>query len=299
MSKEPRWGKKRRRQKKRVDEKRGFNLVEVARALHLAPLICNQTLSLSSFPTMSPDSVDGSWDKASILCCPRPLLVLFQASALRHRPFCMHPKTAARERTGGRSKYWEGKGGEVRGGVEKVGGGFVDGQTAFSIPSPPSPPTLLLLLLSLLGWYPGPFASNMLQCSATPHLTPWKDSRLHRSHCSDQENWSWPFPLHHLELLRHSEKNIILLFKKFSKLPLSSVTTAACATNTENTNVHIYINLIWQWICIRPSPDFRPWRHWATINTVSTTLLLCHSNLTPIHQNYTFEFHTVQILKIG
>lgn len=236
MSEEVRWGKKRRRQKKRRDEKRGFNLVEVARALHSAPLICNQTLSLSSFPTTSPDSVDGSWNKASILRCPRPLLVLFQASALRHRPFCMeHPKTAARERTGGRSKYWEGRGGEVRGGVEKVGGGFDDGQTAFSIPSPPSPPTLLLLLLSLLGWYPGPFASNMLQCSATPHLTPWKDSRLHRLYCSDQESWSWPFPLHHLELLRHNSS-----IKKFSKLSLSFVTTIACATNTVNINIHVY-----------------------------------------------------------
>lgn len=180
---------------------------EVARA-HLAQLICNQTLSLSSFPTMSPDSVDGSWDKASILYCPRSLLVLFQASALRHRPFCMeHPKTAVRERTGGRSKYWEGRGGEARGGVEKVGGGFVDGQTAFSIPSLPSLPSSCCCFLSL-DCTPGPFASNMLQCSATPHLAPWKDSRLHRSHCLDQESWSWPFPLHHPEQLHHSNKNI-------------------------------------------------------------------------------------------
>lgn len=36
------------------------NLVEVARVLHLALLICNQTLSLSFFATTSQDSVDGS-----------------------------------------------------------------------------------------------------------------------------------------------------------------------------------------------------------------------------------------------
>ena len=86
--------------------KRGLNLVEVARALHLALLICNQTLSLSPFPTTSPDSVDGSWDKASILRWPRPLLVLFQATALRHRPFCMeHPKYgSSREREEERRK---------------------------------------------------------------------------------------------------------------------------------------------------------------------------------------------------
>lgn len=59
MSEEVRRGKKR-RHKKRGDEKTAVNLAEVARGLHLATLICNQTLSLSSFPTMSPDSVDGS-----------------------------------------------------------------------------------------------------------------------------------------------------------------------------------------------------------------------------------------------
>lgn len=49
-----------------------------------AVLICNQTLSLSSpsSPSMPPDSVNGSWDKAPILSM-RALLVLFQASALR------------------------------------------------------------------------------------------------------------------------------------------------------------------------------------------------------------------------
>lgn len=49
-----------------------------------AVLICNQTLALSSpsSPSMPPDSVNGSWDKAPILSM-RALLVLFQASALR------------------------------------------------------------------------------------------------------------------------------------------------------------------------------------------------------------------------
>ncbi len=50
----------RRREERRGEEKKGLNLEEEAGALHLALLICNQTLSLSSFPTMSPDSVDGS-----------------------------------------------------------------------------------------------------------------------------------------------------------------------------------------------------------------------------------------------
>ena len=121
------------------------SLVEVARVLHLASLTCNQTLSLSFFATTSQDSVDGSWDKASILGRPRPFLVLFQATALRHRPFCMeHPEA----RTGGRSEF-RGGGGEA---WKKVGGGFVQRQTAVS-----PPPTLLLLLLPLLGWYPGLF----------------------------------------------------------------------------------------------------------------------------------------------
>lgn len=36
----------------------------------------------------------------------------------------------------------------------------------------PSPPTLLLLLLPPLGWYPGLFPTNILQCGATPYIAP-------------------------------------------------------------------------------------------------------------------------------
>lgn len=52
---------------------------KMAGGLGLAALISNQTLRCAA-PT-SPDSVDGSGDKASILRRPGPLLFLFQATA--------------------------------------------------------------------------------------------------------------------------------------------------------------------------------------------------------------------------
>lgn len=43
----------RREEERNREKKKGLNLVEVARVLHLALIICNQTLSLSSLPSMS------------------------------------------------------------------------------------------------------------------------------------------------------------------------------------------------------------------------------------------------------
>lgn len=136
------------------------------------------------FPTMSPDSVDGNWDKASILRRPGLLLVLFQATALRHRPFCMErTKTAAGERRMERVRG--GRGGEAREAgegrcVEKSGRRLFEGPKLLSIPhlpqqpSPPLPhtphpnPSYCCSFLSLDGTRPVP--KNLLHCSATPNL---------------------------------------------------------------------------------------------------------------------------------
>lgn len=70
-----------------------------ARALQLALLICNQTLSLSSFLPSLQTMWMAAETKLAFSAAQRLLLVLFQATALIHRPFCMeHTKTAARER---------------------------------------------------------------------------------------------------------------------------------------------------------------------------------------------------------
>lgn len=116
---------------------------------------------------MSQVSVDGSRDKARILSHPRHLLVLFQATALRHRPFCLeHPKLEESEQASLEEK-------EVRqrGGVEKVGGGFVKGLTVVSPCCPHYLPSSCSSFLPLDGT-PDLFPANMLHCSATPQLAP-------------------------------------------------------------------------------------------------------------------------------
>lgn len=135
----------------------------MAGGLRLAALISNQTLRCAA-PT-SPHSVDGSGHKASILRRPGPLLFLFQATALRLRPFCTEsPKTAARkrERTGQRRlredewKKWEDQ----------------------SATSPCAPTTLQppdLLLLFILGWFLWSFPPPTC-CTAAPRPSLYQEN---------------------------------------------------------------------------------------------------------------------------
>lgn len=158
----------------RARRRDGVNSVESSEVGQGALFGTSNLQSDPLFEPTSPDSVDGSWDKASILHRPRPLLVLFQATALRHRPFCMeYPKTAATERE-------EEEGASSEEVWKKSGRRLCQGPNCCLSLSLPPPPTLLSLLLPLLGWYPWPGPhpplppSNVLQCSATPHLVPRK-----------------------------------------------------------------------------------------------------------------------------
>lgn len=159
--------------------------MEVVRALHLALLICNQTLSSSSLPAVSPDSVKGSWDKASILHHPRPLLVSFQTTTLRHRPLCFErtktapPAGEARRKRGNRKKH------KGRCAPEKKKKKTVGGEPKPTSLSP-SPPTLLFLALGGTQG-PGPISGAAVRCH-TLRLVPWKDWRCDRSSQTERDD---------------------------------------------------------------------------------------------------------------
>lgn len=131
----------------------------MAVGLRLAALISNQMLRCAT----SPDGVDGGGDKAGILRRPGPLLFLFQATALRVRPFCMEsPKAAARKRE---ERPEEAEEGEARRTSGKSGRTKVQ-------PPPMPPPPYNHLTSSYCSFLDGCSGLFHLQLAALRHHAP-------------------------------------------------------------------------------------------------------------------------------